>query len=66
MALHPLDRKAAELLLGDLQDLESRAYRLGMPTIGKAINTAKNDLGWELSKTAARDQSQGGEVKAPD
>lgn len=49
MAIHPADRNACDMLVLDIQSLESRAHRLGMTVTGRALNNAKNAAGWELA-----------------
>lgn len=51
-------RAAQDVLVHDLQDLESRAHGLGLHVTGHALNRAKNALGWEI----AGDISQAGKA----
>lgn len=48
--VHPLDFNAVDLLILDIQSLESRAHRLKMTKAAQALNTAKNAAGWELAE----------------
>ena len=43
------NRAAAEQLGFDLQNLESRAHRLGLHVTARGVNRAKNALGWEMA-----------------
>lgn len=43
------NRAAQEMMLQELQELEDRAMRLGMFITQRAINQAKNAMGWEMA-----------------
>lgn len=45
--LHPSDTDAARLLVLDIQAMQSRAHRLGLPITARALNNAMNASGWE-------------------
>lgn len=49
MPLDPKDKKAADMMIRDIQALESRAHRLGLHVTAHALNNAKNAIGWELA-----------------
>jgi hypothetical protein len=44
-----INRAGQQTMLQELQELEDRAMRLGMFVTQKAINQAKNALGWEMA-----------------
>ncbi|HEX5244078.1 MAG TPA: hypothetical protein VFW23_12510 [Tepidisphaeraceae bacterium] len=44
-----INRAACDNLLRDLQDIQSRAHRLGMHVTAHALNRAMNALGWEIA-----------------
>jgi hypothetical protein len=50
--IHPDDFAAAQMLINDIQALESRAHRLKMLRAAHALNAAKNAAGWELAEQA--------------
>lgn len=42
-------RAARNVLVQDLQEVESRAHGLGMHVTARALNRAKNAAGWEIA-----------------
>lgn len=44
-----INRAAATNLLQDVAEIEDRAMRLGFPVTTRALNRAKNALGWEIA-----------------
>lgn len=42
-------RAALDVLLQEIQEIEDRAHRLGVHVTGRALNRAKNALGWEIA-----------------
>lgn len=43
------NRAAQDMLVQELQGLESRAHGMGLHVTGHALNRAKNALGWEIA-----------------
>jgi hypothetical protein len=52
--LHRSDINAVNMLILDIQALESRAHRLGMHLAAKALNESVNKAGWELAEQIER------------
>lgn len=44
-----INRAGNEMMLQEIQELEDRAMRLGMYITSRALNQAKNTLGWEMA-----------------
>jgi hypothetical protein len=44
-----INRAAADALLQDIFEIEDKAMRLGFPVTTRALNRAKNALGWEIA-----------------
>lgn len=43
------NRATHQMLLQELQEIETRAHRLGLHVTAHALNRAKNALGWEIA-----------------
>lgn len=44
-----INRAAHQMLVQEIGELEQRAHRLGMLVTARALNQAKNALGWEMA-----------------
>lgn len=49
-----INRAGQNALVQEIQELESRAHRLGMTITGHALNNAKNACGWEMAGNILR------------
>jgi hypothetical protein len=60
-----INRAAQEMLGLEIEELEQRAHRLGMRVTARALNQAKNALGWERAGNilAAGKAARGGRPK---
>lgn len=63
--IHPNDIAAINLLIADIQALESRAHRLMMVGAALALNKAKNRAGWELAEQIERIGADDGDEPSP-
>lgn len=44
-----INRAAQQMLVQEIEELEQRAFRLGLHVTARALNQAKNALGWEMA-----------------
>jgi hypothetical protein len=57
-----VNHAARQIMVQEIQELETRAHGLGMHVTGQALNRAKNALGWEM----AGDMEQAGKAARDD